>query len=90
MKGVPCYKAECVRIVRAADETLIYQNLKNIDDTSSMDIDTSHVRRQEQHSLSSLSKHVNKVAAAREAVEEVDANERKMRAGDGDDGEKRR
>ena len=71
MKGVPCYKAECVRIVRAADETLIYQNLKNIDDTSSMDIDTSHVRRQEQHSLSSLSKHVNKVAAAREAVRSI-------------------
>lgn len=57
--------------MRAADETLIYQNLKNIDDTSSMDIDTSHVRRQEQHSLSSLSKHVNKVAAAREAVRSI-------------------
>mmetsp|Transcript_11021 Transcript_11021/g.44388 ORF Transcript_11021/g.44388 Transcript_11021/m.44388 type:complete len:609 (+) Transcript_11021:112-1938(+) len=71
MKGVPCSKAESVRIVRAADETLIYQNLKNIDDTSSMDIDTSLVRRQEQHSLSSLSKHVNKVAAAREAVRSI-------------------
>ena len=57
--------------MRAAFETLIYQNLKNIDDTSSMDIDTSHVRRQEQHFLSSPSKHVNKVAAAREAVRSI-------------------
>ena len=57
--------------MRAAYETLIYQNLKNIDDTSSMDIDTSHVRRQEQHFLSSPSKHVNKVAAAREAVRSI-------------------
>ena len=33
---------------------------------------------------------ISEAAAAREAVEEVDANERKMRAGDGGDGEKRR